>query len=196
MISNVCKIEKGVKDLSLILKESERVSIYANLDEKQTLQLRLICEELDGMLPNIVDDFNGEFWIDYEDGVCKVNAKIDIENLNVEEKEELIKISTSKKNSAAKGIVGKIRDAIDNLLLNENAKMALASSGGYCLHAGYFGASAGTPFWSLSNYKSNATEENNEDWDELEKSIITKLADDVLVGVKGKSAHIIIVKKF
>ena len=195
MISNVCKIEKGIKDLSEILKESEKVAVYANLDEKQTLHLRLICEELDGLLPNIVDDFNGKFWIEYEKGVCKVNAQINIENLNVEEKEELIKISTSKKNSAAKGIVGKIRDAIENLLLNENAKMALSSSGGYCLHAGYFGASAGTPFWSLSNYKSNA-EENSEEWDELEKSIINNLADDVLVGVKGKCAHIIIVKNF
>jgi hypothetical protein len=195
MISNVCKIEKGIKDLSKILKESEKVAVYANLDEKQTLLLRLICEELDGLLPNIVDDFNGKFWIEYEKGVCKVNAQINIENLNVEEKEELIKISTSKKNSAAKGIVGKIRDAIENLLLNENAKMALSSSGGYCLHEGYFGASAGTPFWSLSNYKSNA-EENSEEWDELEKSIINNIADDVLVGVKGKCAHIIIVKNF
>ena len=35
-----------------------------------------------------------------------------------------------------------------------------------------------------------------ENWDELEKSIIANLADDVIVGVKGKEATIAVVKKF
>ena len=63
MKSNVCKIEKGNKDLDAILKESEKVAVYNELTHKQTLQLRLICEEIDGMLPNIIDDFNGDFWM-------------------------------------------------------------------------------------------------------------------------------------
>ena len=33
-------------------------------------------------------------------------------------------------------------------------------------------------------------------WDELEKSVIASVADDVIVGVKGRQANIIIVKKF
>ena len=41
----------------------------------------------------------------------------------------------------------------------------------------------------------NAPEEEKE-WDELEKSIIASIADDVIVGVKGSQADIIIVKKF
>ena len=74
--------------------------------------------------------------------------------------------------------------------------MALSSSGGYCLHAGYFGANAGSPYWSLKNYRANVKDEDSEEWDELEKSIINNLADDVIVGVKGKQAKIIIEKKF
>ena len=50
MKSNVCKIDKGNKDLELILKESEKVAVYNELNHKQTLQLRLLCEEIDGML--------------------------------------------------------------------------------------------------------------------------------------------------
>ena len=38
MRSNVCKIEKGTRDLEAILKESERVAEYNGLDHKQTLQ--------------------------------------------------------------------------------------------------------------------------------------------------------------
>ena len=47
MKSSVCKIEKGTRDLAEILKESERVAVYNGLSHKQTLQLRLLCEEID-----------------------------------------------------------------------------------------------------------------------------------------------------
>ena len=56
MKSSVCKIEQGSQDLEAILKESERVAAYMGLTHKQTLQLRLLCEEMDGMLPHIIDD--------------------------------------------------------------------------------------------------------------------------------------------
>ena len=78
MKSNICKIEKGTKDLEAILKESERVAEYNGLSHKQSLQLRLLCEEIDGMLPNVIDDFEGDFWIDFEDGICKVNISVQI----------------------------------------------------------------------------------------------------------------------
>ena len=91
MRSNICKIEKGTKDLAAILKESERVAEYNGFTHKQTLQLRLLCEEIDGMLPNIIDDFDGEMWIDFEDGVCKITVSIRIPEFNIDKKEELIR---------------------------------------------------------------------------------------------------------
>ena len=50
--------------------------------------------------------------------------------------------------------------------------------------------------WSLNKYRNVVKKEDKEDWDELEKSIIANLADDVIVGVKGKQANIVVVKKF
>ena len=38
--------------------------------------------------------------------------------------------------------------------------------------------------------------EKSEAWDELEKSVIASVADDVIVGVKGRKADLIIVKNF
>ena len=84
MKSNVCKIEKGNNGLEAIFKESEKVAKYNNLTHKQTLQLRLLCEEIDGMLPNIIDDFEGCLWIDFEDGICKVNVSIQMPKFEVE----------------------------------------------------------------------------------------------------------------
>ena len=48
----------------------------------------------------------------------------------------------------------------------------------------------------LSTVKKTTQKENKEAWDELEKSIIANLADDVLVGVRKDKVEILIIKKF
>lgn len=198
MKSNVCKMEKGTKDLTAILNESEKVAAYNELTHKQTLQLRLICEEIDGMLPNIIDDFEGELWIDFEDGVCKVNVSIQIPKLNADKKEDLISIAKNKKNAAAAGIVGKIRDAIENFFLDEGRMEVWAlSSGTFGLATGYSEGVDYAYLWRLEEYRNSVKKEaQSEDWDELEKSVIASVADDVVVFVKGKCAEIVITKKF
>ena len=196
MKSNICKIENGTKDLAAILKESERVAEYNGFTHKQALQLRLICEEIDGMLPYINDDFDGDLWIEYENGVCKVNVSVKIPELNIDKKEKLIDIATNRKNSAAVGIVGKIRSAIENFFLCDSAVGVFSSSGTLVSVHGYSEYVDYSYFWSLGEYRSNVKkEETSEDWDELERSVIASVADDVLVGIKGKQADIIIVKK-
>ena len=146
MKSNVCKIENGTKDLEAILKESEKVAVYNELTHKQTLQLRLICEEIDGMLPNIIDEFEGDFWIECEDDTCKVNVSIKIPEFNVLKKEELVGIAKSKRNAAAVGIVGKIRNVIENFLLDDDAMSAInISSSMYHFSSGLSGKITLTP---------------------------------------------------
>lgn len=197
MKSNVCKIEKGTKGLEEILKESERVAEYNGFTHKQTLQLRLICEEIDGMLPNMIGDFDGDLWIEYDKGVCKVNVSIKIPELNLDKKEELIAIAKNKKNAATVGIVGKIRSAIENFFLNEEPIGCFDASYGAFYETGYTGYVDYSYLWTLEQYRNSVNgEAQSEAWDELEKSVIASVADDVIVGVKGKQANIMIVKKF
>ena len=196
MKSNICKIEKGTLDLEAILKESEKVATYNELTEKQKLQLRLICEELDGMLPNIVDEFYGDFWIDFEEGICKINVLIELDEFTADKKKELIKLAKNKKNAQAKGLLGKIRSALEDLLLDSDTNRAydlawqFNYANAYCVGMDY------SCLWSLKQYKNDAPEEEKQEWDQLEKSIIASIADDVIVGVKGKSANIVVVTKF
>ena len=197
MKSNVCKINKGTKDLDAILIESEKVAVYNELSHKQTLQLRLICEEIDGMLPKIIDDFDGDFWIEFEKGACKVIASIKFAEFSIEKKEELIKIAKNSKNAAAVGITGKIRSFVEDMLLDDvNIPSYSIYSESMCI-ATSFGEDMNYPYmWTLENYKNNTKKEKEESWDELEKSVIASLADDIIVGVKGKRADIIVIKKF
>ena len=198
MKSNICKIEKGTKDLDAIFKECEKVAEYNGLNHKQALGLRLLCEEMDGMLPNIIDEFEGDFWIECEEGVCKVNISIKIPEFNVIKKEELVGIAKSKRNAAAVGIVGKIRNAIENFLLDEDAMNAInVSSNMYYFSTGLSGGADYACLWSLENYRVKMEKEKqSEAWDELEKSVLASVADDVIVKVKGNCAQIVIVKKF
>ena len=198
MKSNICKIEKGAQDLAAILLESERVAQYNGFTHKQTLQLRLLCEEIDGMLPNVIDDYDGTLWIEYEQGVCKVNVSIQIPEFNASKKEDLVNIAKNKKNAAAVGIVGKIRDAIENFFLSEEVADAYESSPrNFYLATGYSEGVDYAYLWTLEQYRNSVKKDAKaEAWDELEKSVIASVADDVIVGVKGKQASITVVKKF
>ena len=198
MKSKVCKIEQGIQDLEAILAESERVAAYIGLSHKQSLQLRLLCEEIDGMLPHIIDDFDGNIWFEYEAGVCKINVSITIPEFHTGKKAELIDLAKNKQNTAALGLVGKIRNAIENFFLSEETIWALSvSSRTFHLATGYSEGADYTYLWSLEQYRNAMLEETpREEWDELEKSVIASVADDVIVGVKGKRAEIVVVKKF
>ena len=205
-MNNIARIRKSLveKDLDAILRESEKVAVYNDLDHKQTLQLRLICEEIDGMLPNIINDFNGDFWIDFENGVCKVNVSLRFEEFSAKKKEELVAIAKNKKNASAVGIVGMIRSALEDVFLEEDS----FGGGDMSLESRYFvseyydsidhsSLADYSSLWSLDRYRSTVKRENKtEKWDELEKSVLASVADDVIVGVKGKRADIIVVKKF
>ena len=152
----------------------------------------------DGMLPNIIDDFEGDLWIEFADGVCKVNVSIKIPEFDSAKKEDLINISKDKKNAAAVGVVGKIRNAIENFFLNEDTMNAFVmSSGDFHLATGYSEGVDYSYIWSLEKYRNSVTKQEQEEaWDELEKSVIASVADDVIVGIKGRQAKIVIVKKF
>ena len=187
MISNVCKIENGTRDLAAILRESEKVAEYNGLTHKQALQLRLICEEIDG-----------DLWIEFENGVCRVNVSLRYEDFTAEKKESLVALAKNKKNAAAVGIVGKIRSVLEDMFLDEDIVWgADVSPESVFFTTGYHDRMDYARCWSLEQYRASVKQaEKAEAWDELEKSVIASVADDVIVGVKGKKVTIVIQKNF
>ena len=109
-----------------------------------------------------------------------------------------IAIAKDKKNAAVFGIAGKIRDAIENFFLDEAVSDGFETSAAFFHHSTSFSEGVDYSYlWSLENYKCSVkSKENAQSWDELEKSVLASVADDVIVGVKGKRADIIVVKKF
>ena len=115
----------------------------------------------------------------------------------------LIETSTSGRNAAAKGIMGKIRDVFQAFMAGRNDTVTVLSEnyGGYSGDGlSGTGAFSSTNIWSLSCYKETVQGRKSDDkiekWDELEKSIIANIADDVTVGIKGNNVEMVITKKW
>ena len=199
MKSNICVIERGGLGLENVLSEVEKVTDYSGMQKKEALRLRLLAEELVGMLSELVKNFEGRFWIQNNENKYELHAELSVETLSIEKKEALIAVSANKKNAAAKSFMGKIRDIVQNMLLHSEESW---QDGVADIDYLYDYNTADVHYvyaWTLDHYEKQQKErlfDSSEEWDQLEKSIVAKLADDVVVGVRGKKVEIIIKKEF
>lgn len=193
MKSDIIKLSGDTKDnasLKAVLSETEKTAEYAELDKKQEGRLRLLAEELINMLPEVLEFSSGEFWIDCSGKQFEMHTSLTPDvGINSEKRDELLKLSKSGKNAAAVGIMSKIRLAVTFMLLDPNI---------YQNSFMYLGAdpTGESLVWTLDTFRKEAKEKKGEAWDELEKSIIGNIADDVLVGVEGKRVEIVVKKTF
>lgn len=201
MKSNICTLNKESMDLNKLLHEVEKTAQYNDLTVKQTLHLRLLAEELIGMLPELLEYCEGIFWLENNGSQYELHVKVSPTGWDAETRKRLLSISTSGKNSAVKGVMGKVHAAIEYMLYGAGEKdMVVDPIESYNFYN--IGLSANTyyyNYWSLSNYRSGIEENkdsNSEPWDELEKSIIANLADDVMVGFLDDTVDVIVKKNF
>ena len=206
MKSNICKLNKDLNCLETVLREVEKVTAYNGLEDKKALRLRLLAEELCGMLPGLVENFSGAFWAENDGNDYELHVELKADDMSLELRDELISVSKTGKNAAAKGVMGKIRAVAETMLLAAFDPTVSSPVGEYYDCHGYnmgFGFTDPTIAietgyvysWSLFNYKT-AVENKEDEYAELERSIVAKLADDIVVGVRGKNVEIVVKKSF
>ena len=209
MKSNICVLNKNLSCLETVLNEVEKVAAYNNLEYKKSLRFRLLTEELCGMLPGLIEKFSGEFWAENDENNYELHVALKADNMSLDLRDELISISKSGKNAAAKGIMGKIRAVAETMLLvafEPGNSMPLPIEEFYDHHGFNMGFGYVEPAkaqqkgyiysWSLFNYKTAVEEQETDAYAELERSIVAKLADDIIVGVRGNNVEIVVKKKF
>lgn len=197
MRSNDCLIKKGGDGIEAILREVEKVASYNALTAKQTLRLRLLAEELGGMLSELLKNFKGVFFIENDGNNYELHVEVSASVLDPLTKAALIDVSSSKKNASSVGFMGKLKEIAENMLIYADSPDGVPPSpswypqfdNGMNYHYSYV--------WTLNSYIDECKSENKaEEWDRLEQSIVAKLADDVIVGIKGRNIEIIIKKQF
>ena len=183
------------------LAQAEAVARFRMLDKKSSMHLRLLTEEMIGMMRALTGEREGDFWIDDEGGTASLHLQVRTP-MNGDMRKKLLAASTSGANSAVKGVSGKLRDLLERFI--EPADGSIASDLVTGMDFAYMGGDYGTlavasaGLWSMNRYRAAAEEGRTpkEDWDELEKSVVSKLADDVQIGISGQNVEMVITKKF
>ena len=108
-------------------------------------------------------------------------------------REQLLSVSTSGKNAAVKGFVSRLQDVIfvKLLTLTDDSNQEGASGENTT-------AADAADEWTMSQFKSDIDSSSDaaEIYDELEKSILARLADEVKVSMRGSNVEITVSKSF
>lgn len=199
MKTDVITVSSRGKQMEKALEQADKVAAYKGLPAKDALHLRLLTEEMMGLMRSITGEKEGTFWIEDQDGEYQLHLKVRA-MLTSEEREQLLAVSSSGKNESAKGLMGRLRDFFD---WGSDADLSAYSSP--LLLPDAFEQSSSPMLdweWSMSRYEralSSQMEQGNqtvkEAWDELEKSVVSHVADDVKVSIRSGTVEMIILKK-
>ena len=197
MKSDVIRVTSDGSGVSRAIEQAEAVAAFKKLSKKDALHLRLLAEETMGMLQAISGGCTADFWIEDEKDFTVVHLKSML-GVTSELRDALMSVSTTGKNIAAKGIMGKIREAFERAMEPSDADAESVVTPDI-LYPNVDTVSAGVTagyIWSLTSYRTEVKDAPEEDWDELERSIVANIADEIEVGVREGSAELVIYKKF
>lgn len=206
MQTDKIQILSNGEGIEAALAESEKFAAYMGIEGKPALHLRLLTEELLGMVRAITGDFKAYFWIENQEG-GGYRIHLDAETpMNLDKKTELISLSSNGVNNVLGGFMGKIRDMVENGLYYYNKVDQLQLKNGIYtpvgVTAGITPESTGVDgfVWTMDEYRDRMNSARGSDpdaskaWDELERSIVASIADDVVVSVRKNMVKITISK--
>jgi hypothetical protein len=197
MKTDVISVSGQKKMMETAIGQADKVAAYKGLSEKDAMHLRLLTEEMMGLMQSVTGADEGEFWIEDEDGEYRLHLLVRT-LLSTEKKEQLLSVSGSGKNESAKGLLGRMREFFDWGVDDDITSNTLFLPDMY--------EHTSSPMldweWSMRQYETAlsarvAKEEPGaqEAWDELEKSVVKKVADDVKVYLRRGTAEMVILKK-
>ena len=156
--------------LQNMVKEVRDFCRQYNVSRKESMHLNILSEEiLELMQSYSATDIS--FDIRMNGTVCemRLTSKADLDR---HAEAELMSISSTGKNIAGKGLITTIRNVFE----------------------GYRNGSIRTEKWSLQNYQSNLRS-GDVNAEEISRSIIVKLADDVQIGIRNGMVEMTVYKK-
>lgn len=185
---------------------TEEFAAQAALKDHDALRLSLLVEETLGMVKATLEEFYGQLWITADDGTCEIHFEA-TGDMDPAKKYDLLSVSSTGRNASAKGFMARLGEMISAALHGFGNKMdayglemikygIVPTPGGAAPNADMM------PIWTLQTYKTDLKNAGEADdaaeaaLEDLEKSIVGQIADDVVVGIKGDRVEMIITKKF
>ncbi|MCR5402638.1 MAG: hypothetical protein K6E91_02330 [Butyrivibrio sp.] len=148
----------------------------AGLKGKSALRLRLLCEEVLRLAKSIIGFEICDFWLEGNSRVVRIHFET-VNHLDEAKQQELISVSSSGSNSEEEGFFGILRSMFTMQGLHEER-------------------------WSLKDYQDEIRQRRENDkyaqeaWEDLERSLVANLADDIEVGITKKKITMVVTKDF
>lgn len=199
MKTDVITVSSRGNRMDAALAQVDKVCAYKGLNGRNALHLHLLAEEMMGMMRSITGETTGQFWIEDDDDVYSLHLAVNT-SMNSGKRDQLLSAATSGKNESAKGLMGRLRDFFDR----ESDEDVAALSSSLLMPEMYdqFTSPTLEMEWTMARYESGLASRVEQDdpdakeaWDELEKSVVAHVADDVKVSIRGRSVEMTIIKK-
>ena len=174
---DVIRIDNQGNGFGEAIAQAAKAAEFAGLDHRDSLLLQLFTEEMLAMARSVTGEMTASFWVETEGrqfDLCLTTKTV----MDKEKRYLLISSSTSRKNEAAKGFLGRLRDSFEQAMAADVEKV-------------YFQFPADIP---LSDLPAGSTEEP--EWDRYERSVLLKIADNVKIDIRGGSVRMTVQKDF
>ena len=200
MKTDMIQVSARGNRMEAAMEQVDKVIAYKGLTGKNALHLRLLAEEMMGLMRSVTGEGEGLFWIEDEDNEFRLHLQVQA-RLTGEKKDQLLEVSSSGRNESAKGLMGRIRDFFD---WGSDGDLYAFSSPLMIQDSYWSGTNATLDWeWSMRRYEAALypqVEKNDpaaqEAWDELEKSVVKHVVDDVKVYIRNGTVELVILKKF
>ncbi len=195
MISDKYKIASGMDNYLPALEIVEKTAAYCGLDKETTLQLRLMGEELLGMMQGLLLNYEGEFWLEFSDSTMQFHAEANSE-ITEAQRSKLISMASSGQNTKPKGFLNKLRILLESPFYcdPENLPFSFANECSFNLGTGQNGCFGYV--WDMREALSDQIAKKRDEYDELEMSILGKVADNIVVSAYPPRISLTVSKTF
>lgn len=192
MKSNVVTLSNSLSCAVEALGEVERASQQASLNREQTNLMRLLTEETISMTMDILKNCTGKFWMEWEGGDCQLHLSA-AAPVEPAAKSAFAELSKSGSN-APRGLKNRIGALIAGILSRmEDADYYAPMMPGFIHDAGLGTAQV----WSFAAYQNSLPAAEREvELEGVEKSILTAMADDIVVSVNPGGVELTVKKRF
>lgn len=165
--TDVVEIHEADRDIKKILEKVEKYAAYHGMSREKGNALRLLAEELFAFSREVTGETGGKFWIEGNRNKVSICLRTKTD-LNAERRQELLDLSSSGKNEATLSFLEMLKE-----MIARRGKSGISTTISYL------------------KYKEEYGSDQN-----LEKAILTSVADDIKVGIRGNRVEITVRKNF
>ena len=163
--SAICPVDGSREATAAALREAERFAEATGLTGKPALHLRLLAEELLGVVNGVTEVRDGTFVIELKDGEYRLLLSAQTFPMGEAAERKLLDASSSGENDLHQGVAGKLRMVADWYAKGADRSNRGTVAGGF--------SDDPSEEWSLVRLRNQRSREKKaQKWDELETSVL------------------------